>query len=354
MAGTPALYAARPSVLLDNADQAELTGALVNARVEESAAGCARCEATFGNWGASGGGVGYRYLDRALLDFGKTFALRMGEGDAAGDLFRGRISGLEALFPQDRAPELQVLAEDRLQDLRMARRTRTFEKLSDSDVIQRVASAHGLQTQIELDGPQRDVVAQVNQSDLAFIRDVARRADAELWMEGEKLHARARSRRGGAGLKITYGQELRELSVLADVAGQRTGISVSGWDVAGKQAIDVEATDSAVRSELAGGKSGPAALQQAFGARKDRVVHFAPATASEARAIAEARMRETARRFLVARGVTEGDARIRVGAALELAGIGALEGTYHVARALHTYDPRRGYLTTFEAERAGL
>ncbi len=354
MPGTPALYAARPSVLLDNTDQSELTGALVNARVEETAGGCTRCEATFGNWGTSGGGIGYRYLDRALLDFGKTLTLRMGAGDAEGELFRGRISGLDARFPQDRAPELQVLAEDRLQDLRMTRRTRTFEQVSDRDVIQRVAQAYGLQTQLDLDGPQRTVVAQVNQSDLAFIRDIARRADAELWMEGEKLHARARSRRGGSGLKLTYGIELRELSVLADLAGQRTGVSASGWDVAGKQAIDVEATDSAIQSELRGGKSGPATLKQAFGSRPDRVVHFSPATTSEAKAVAEARMRETARRFLVARGVTEGDSRIRVGAALDLAGIGALEGTYHVARALHTYDARRGYLTTFEAERAGL
>jgi len=354
MAGTPALYAARPSVLLDNKDQAELTAALVNARFEETAEGCARCEATFGNWGPTGGGVGYRYLDRALLDFGKTFTLRVGAGDAEGELFRGRISGLDARFPQDRAPELQVLAEDRLQDLRMTRRTRTFEQVSDRDLIQRVAQAYGLQTQLDLDGPQRKVVAQVNQSDLAFIRDAARRADAELWMEGETLHARERSRRGGNGLKLTYGLELRELSVLADLAGQRTGISASGWDVAGKQAIDVEATDSAIQSELGGGKSGPATLKQAFGTRADRVVHFHPATASEAKAVAEARMREAARRFLVAHGVTEGDARIRVGAALDLAGIGALDGTYHVSRALHTYDARRGYLTTFEAERAGL
>ena len=81
MAGTPALYAARPSVLLDGADNAELSGGLISARVEDSAEGCARCEASFGNWGEPNGTVGYRYLDRSLLDFGKTLALRMGAGD---------------------------------------------------------------------------------------------------------------------------------------------------------------------------------------------------------------------------------------------------------------------------------
>ncbi|MDA0166271.1 contractile injection system protein, VgrG/Pvc8 family [Solirubrobacter ginsenosidimutans] len=354
MAGTPALYAARPSVLLDGADNAELSGGLISARVEDSAEGCARCEASFGNWGEPNGTAGYRYLDRSLLDFGKTLALRMGAGDGAAEVFRGRITGLEARFPEGAAPELVVLAEDRLQDLRMTRRTRTFEKVTDRDVIQRVAQGYGLQTQLDVDGPQRAVVAQVNQSDLAFLRDVARRVDAELWMEGDTLHARQRSRRKGSPVKITYGRELREIAILADVAGQHTGVSVSGWDVAAKQAIDVEATDAAIQPELAGGTSGPATLRRAFGARPGQVVHFVPTTTSEARAAAENRLRETARRFLTARGVTEGDGRIRVGAAIDVVGVGALNGTYHVARALHTFDGSRGYLTTFELERAGL
>ena len=104
MPGTPALYAARPSVQLDNADQSALTGALVSARIEETAGGCTRCEATFGNWGIEGGGIGFLYFDRALLDFGKTFTLRMGAGDAEGELFHGRISALEARFPQATPP----------------------------------------------------------------------------------------------------------------------------------------------------------------------------------------------------------------------------------------------------------
>ena len=54
----------------------------ISARVEDSAEGCARCEASFGNWGEPNGTVGYRYLDRSLLDFGKTLALRMGAGSA--------------------------------------------------------------------------------------------------------------------------------------------------------------------------------------------------------------------------------------------------------------------------------
>ena len=126
-------------------------------------------------------------LDRALLDFGRTIALRLGAGDHAAETFRGRITGLEGRFPEAEVPQIAVLAEDRLQDLRMTRRTRTFEQMTDRDVIQRVASGYGLQTQLDLDGPQREVVTQLNQSDLAFIRDVARRARELAREEGPEV-----------------------------------------------------------------------------------------------------------------------------------------------------------------------
>ena len=78
-----------------------------------------------------------------------------------------------------------MLAEDRFQDLRMVRRSRTFEDVSDRDVIEQIAGEHGLTTDVDLDGPTYRVLAQVNQSDLAFLRERARAVDAELWLDGD-------------------------------------------------------------------------------------------------------------------------------------------------------------------------
>jgi uncharacterized protein len=199
------------------------------------------------------------------------------------------------------------------------------------------------------------VLAQVNQSDLAFLRDLARRVDAEVWMEEDVLHAKARARRSSGPVTITYGRELREMSLLADLAGQRTAVAVSGWDVAAKEAIDAEAAESAIRPELAGTTSGPRILEQAFGARRDRLVHKVPLTSSEAAAVAEAALRRSARRFVTGRAITEGDGRIQVGTSVEVLGLGpAFNGRHHVTRVKHQFDPVRGYLTYFEVERPGL
>src|SRR5690606_381170 len=139
---------------------------------------------------------------------------------------------------QSRPPELTVLAEDRFQDLRMARRTRSFEDVTDEDVFRRIASDHGLTPEIDAGAAVRHkVLAQVNQSDLAFLRERARAIDAEVWVKGDTLYVASRSRRGGEEIALAYGQRLHEFSVLADLAGQRTSFSVAGWDVGAKEPV---------------------------------------------------------------------------------------------------------------------
>ena len=102
------------------------------------------------------------------------------------------------------------------------------------DVISQIANDHGLSPSVDVNGPTYKVLAQVNQSDLAFIRERARSIDAEVWMEGNTLNAKSHTGRNGADLEMTYGNELREFTVLADLAMQRTSVTVNGWDVSSK------------------------------------------------------------------------------------------------------------------------
>jgi phage protein D len=353
--GVPALYPSRPRISVEGREEAALATELQELFVEETTAGLYRCELTFSNWGSKNGAVGFLHFDRSLLDFGVKLKVEMGAGDGAGSIFEGRISALEGRFAGTRPPELLVMAEDRLQDLRMTRRTRTFEDVSDADVIRQVAQAHGLQSDVDVNGPTHKVVAQVNQSDLALARDRARAAGAELWIEGDTVKAKARTARGAGSLTLTYGKGLHELAVAADLAHQSTGFTVAGWDVAGKQAVTHEAGASVVSGELNGGDGGGDLLQQKLGNRKQQVVHDLPVNADEARALAEAHYARAARRFVVGNGTAEGDARLRVGAELELKAVGPLfEGKYYVTRVRHTFDQAYGFRTAFTAERPAL
>ena len=356
------IVSADPRIEVDGQEEDFLSLGALSILVEEDTAGLYRCEARFGDWGArtgGGNGTGHLYLDRELLDFGKTFAVTMGSGEGQGRVFQGRISALEAQFGGDTPPSLVVLAEDRAQDLRMVRRTRVFETLTDAEVFEQIAREHGLQPEIDVDGPTHTVLAQVNQSDLAFIRERARWLDAEVWLDDRTLHVQSRSRRSANSDELTLhlGRGLLEFSAMADLARQHTSVVVSGWDVAGKARISHEADDAALGSELNGDQSGASILRDALGERVERIVHEAPGTSAEVQAMAEAAFRAQARLFVTGTGVARGDARLRVGAKVQLTGSGDMfDGVYYVSEVRHVYRrrPGGGYTTQFSVEKPGL
>jgi phage protein D len=343
---------ARPVFNVAGQDRSELALGLLELLVTEDADGLCRCEATFGNWGNSGNGVSFLYFDRQVLEFGKAFVVKFDDTT----LFEGQVIGLEADFPDGSPPRITVLADDRLQDLRMTRRTRSWASSTDADVLRAIANDHGLSPEVDLSGPTHAEIAQVNQSDLAFARERVRAAGGELWVEGTKFVVKARSARANTNApELAHGRNLRAFNVTADLAHQRTQVTVSGWDVSAKDGVKHDATDSLLGSELDGGDSGPSILQSALGARVDTLVHAGARDGSAAESVANAYFRGIARRFVVGHGTAEGDPGLRVGRKVELKGVGSLfNGKYVLVRTQHTFSARGGYRTEFSVERPAL
>jgi phage protein D len=356
----PGIVPAEAAFSLDGEPEPRLTPALVSLTVAETIEGLYRCEARFTNWGDRGNGPDYLYFDRDLLDFGKEISVILGAGDEGIEAFKGRITALEGQFLAGEPPQIVVLAEDAAQALRQTRRTRTFEDVTDGEVFEQIANDHGLQPEIDLtDPPRLAVIAQLNQSDLAFLRSRARRLAAEIWIEGTTLHVQGRQARQQSDeqLVLALNRGLLEFSVIADTVDQYTQVVVSGWDVQAKERLEHEADDSLLSNELEGLTSGASVVSEAFGDRPDRIAQQMPLTATETQAIAEASFRAQARRFVVGTGKARGDARLRVGRAIELQGLGPLfSGLYTVSEVHHSFSrqPGGGYLTEFVVERPGL
>lgn len=351
---TPDALTYGPPVLRLRGQPADALGqALLALTVIDTADGLSRCEAQFANWGPTRGGTGYLFFDWAHLALGDAFTATLTRGTSASDpVFDGLVTALDAAFPEGAPPTITLLAEDRLQDLRMTRRTRTFTDTTDADAARRIAAEHGLAAVVDAEGPTHAVLAQTNQSDLAFLRDRARAIDAEVWVAGKVLHVESRRRRKAGTVALAYPKTLLECSAVVDLARQRTAVVVSGWDPASKTAIREVADAAAVAAETTGGRTGPSVLAATFGARPEILVHTVPLSVAEARARADASMRALAVRFVVLRGVTALNPSIRVGTALDLAGLGDLfSGRCRVTEVRHTFDGARGWRTEFIAER---
>jgi phage protein D len=246
-----------------------------------------------------------------------------------------------------------INAEDELMKLRMTQRSKTYERMSDGDIARAIAGEHGLSAEIAADGPTYDVVQQINESDLAFLRGRARRIAAEVWVDSGALHFATRDQRTGTSVTLTRGNQLLAVEARADLAHQCSSVRASGYNASTRESIDAEAPGSAIAGETSGGQTGPQVLDRALGTLPCRRATLVPVADDEASAYARAEMLQRARRFVVVRGTTSGTPELVIGSRVTLARCGKpFDGDgYYVCQVRHTYDLIRGHRTQFVAER---
>lgn len=343
-----------PVFKVDGRVVGELARDVLRLEVEESTDGLRTLRAHFIAVGpASAATEQLLHLDGSDLDFGKRLEVSLGPPSHERIVFAGVISALEAEFDEGRVPRAVVYAEDALMKLRMTRRMKTYEQVSDADVATQIAGEHGLSPDVAADGPTYDVVQQWNVSDLAFLRERARLVQAEVFADGDKLCFKTRPNRTATTVTLTRDHDLISVRARADLAHQRTKVKVSGFDAQDRAQIEEEADGSAISAEVSGGRTGPAVLSTALGDRVSHRVLEAPSVAAEASAWARAELLRRARAFVTVSGTTNGTPDLLVGSRVTLADVARpFEGAgYYVTRVVHTYDLENAHRTHFDAER---
>ncbi len=353
---TERLYVSTSPVFkVDGQAKGELGRDLLRLQVDETTEGLKTLTVHLAAIGpaSSGNQESLHYMDGSVVDFGKRIEVSIGPPDGERVIFKGTISALEIAFEEGQLPLATVYAEDDLMKLRMTRRMKTYEQVSDSDIASAVASDHGLSADVSADGPTYDVVQQWNQSDLAFLRDRARLISAEIWVDDGTLKFKTRPNRTGTSLTLVQGNQLIAVNLRADLAHQRSSVKVSGYDAGQRSVIDENADSSTIQAEVSGGKTGPDVLSSAFGQLDSYRVREEPLVAGEATAWAKAEMLRRCRRFVTVVGTTSGSPDMVVGSQLTLERVGVpFEGSgYYVTRVRHLYDLTHGHRTKFEAER---
>lgn len=305
--------------------------------------------------GATGPPSPMFYLDGKVVDFGSKLRVAIGPDSVQRIAFDGVISAIEAVFVDAQPPLVVVSAEDALMRLRMTRRVKTYRDVTDAEIAAEISSAHGLRSDVDADGPRYDLVQQVNQSDLAFLRERARLIRAELWCSEDTLHFATRTKRRGTKLTLVQGNHLLNVRLCADLAHQRSDVVVTGYDARTAKGID-ERSGDAISAEVTAGRTGVAILRKTFGRAVSLRVREPALTADEARSFAKAEMLRRARSFVRVSGTTRGSPDMVVGSNLDLQQVGPpFDGPgYYAAVVRHTFDLTDGLRTHFVAERPTL
>lgn len=347
-----AAYSARPTLLIDGTRNDAVADMLRSCVVREAEGGLSSLTLTLSNWGLAQGSIGQLFDAGGPIELGTTLKLYFGETRAPRALFEGEVHAIEAQARTGAPPEITFLAEDKLFAARLARRSAVYVDQTPADVVRSIAGRLGLQADVGDLGGAAGTWAQLNESDLAFLRRLLSRQDADLQLGGDQLQVRRIADRDRGSLSLSMYSQLQQVRVIADLAEQATAVTASGFDVAAGTAFSA---DSQGRSAGPGSGSTGAQLLAAIGERSEHLAPLACTSEAEARALADAAFDQRARRFVRTHGSTEGNAALRVGTTLQLNGIGRrFDNSYAVVEATHRYDLISGYQTDFVAQSAYL
>ncbi len=277
---------------------------------------------------------GTAFRDVEGLKLYDQLGVELGYINALENIIEGELTALEASFPEDGNATLRLQGHSPLHKLLRVRRTRTFAKVKDSDIVSQIARDHGLGVSVDGSEILHDYVIQANRTDLDFLLERAAALNFDLWFEDGSVVFRSARTTETEIASLAWGQELLSFTPRLDSQTEIRKVTVLGYD---------PKTKAAVSGSWEGNK----------GVRVETFGDPTVSTKAEAQSLAEAIGAEAKGRRVTGSASTIGNPNIRPGRAIDLRGIGPwFSGRYKITRATHRYGSD-GYRTDFDVRGEG-
>ena len=293
---------------------------------------------------------GLDVADKLNAKIGSVVVIKAG---ALGDrpsavLTMGEVTGFDASLDVD-GRHFIVRGYDKSHRLQAGRKTTSFDDITDSALVQRMASAAGLTVGvIDSTTVTHKHVVQVNTSDWDFIRARAREIGYEAGMAEGKFYFRKPPTAVGRKPEIEFGQDLVEFRPRVSAAQQIKDVEVTSWDDQKKEAVTAKKSTNGGFVSLASSALAPKKMASQLGDAKEESTHRVLRSTPEAEGAASSLADEIASSHAEAEGVAIGDPLLKAGSVVKIKGVGSsFNGEWRLTRAEHRFS-NGGYLTRFE------
>lgn len=255
------------------------------------------------------------------------------------NVFDGEIVEVETQLMQH-GQRLVVRAFDRLHKLSRGTYTRTFQNVTDMDVVKKIAASVGLGAKV---GPAtfvHDYLIQSNQTNLDFLRERAAKLGYLLYVDGTTLHCEPMGSQGHAG-PLQWGVNLIEFSPRMSSIEQASSTTASGWDPQRKQRVEGKVGKGS-------GEPGVAAASEEDLSKPyfktDEVVRKEAWADLQAKGSADRKRQKV----VEATGVAGGYPKMTAGMTVDVDGVSdRYSGQYTLSSVTHQFRTESGYTTEF-------
>ena len=262
-------------------------------------------------------------------------------------LLAGKIASLEPDLEVTH-PTLLVRGYDLSHKLYRGRHRRSFNQVTDSDLVKKLMSEAGLRAgKIDDTTEVHEYIFQNNQTNAEFLLERARCLGYELWVDEDALNFRKPSPNGQA-VNLAWGEELISFRPRLSTVEQINEVEVRGWDPRQKRAVVGRASNGNGAPQIGVSQPGAAIGKQTWGEAKFAIVDQFVRSPAEADALAQAALDEMASVFVEAEGSCVANGDIVPGRQIKIDGVGTrFNGTYYVTQVVHEWTSGSAMLTHF-------
>jgi phage protein D/phage baseplate assembly protein gpV len=286
-------------------------------------------------------------VDSHPLQLGKDIEIKAAakEARATTTIFKGQIAAVEPEFTAH-GVTISIRAYDKAHKLNRERKTRTFQQMSASDMIRKVANEAGLSPKVTSTSVVHEFFQQSNETDWNFAWRLALMHDYEVVVSDQTLEFRPANAGAGTPVELTWQDTLISFRPRMSGVQQPKTVNVRAWDPKGKKLVTGTAANGTTTSQAGVQRS---QVSQDLGGGTTAVTDRVAFNNGEANAIAKATLDRMSDAFFEADGVAFGNPAIKAGGKVKVKGVGQkFGGTFTVTSSTHSYRGSTGYQTSFQ------
>lgn len=289
-----------------------------------------------------------RLTDSALFDVGKEVEIHMGYVGNLKPMMLGEIVAVQPAFPEGGAPTLSITGYDKSHRMRHNQKTRVFP-FANASVIAAQIAVENLLIPVVDPSPIPLKCKMQNCSDMAMLKELARRTFFETYVFWDKLYFRL-PRPQLEAVYLEWGKNLSSFSPRLSTSGQVGMVKVLDYDQELAQTIvgliPIIATDFKLDNIIE--RLGSIFIDQltSFGVKclSDETINSFPDAIGFAKAI----LQEILDGLFEGSGSCIGIPELRAGEMVDISGVGKrFSGKYRLRKVSHTISGS-GYRTRFE------
>jgi phage protein D len=284
------------------------------------------------------------------LKVGQGLQIRLGNRERREEVFDGEVNAIEIEFDISGETRLLVTAYDRAHRLHRGRFTRAFTKMTDSDIVKKIAGELSFSTDVESTSEVHDYVLQNNQTNWEFLEERAARLGFELVVQKKKLFFKPPPSVEADDVSMTLHDQLLSFRARMTTSEQVSEVEVRGWDPLNKKEVVGRAKQPRLMPKIGERRTGADVASEAFHTEARIVVAHEPVySQAQADKLAQAALDDVSNTFVTAEGVAMGNPLLRLGSKVRITAVGdRFSGTYVATEVRHVYE-QTGYQIEFKA-----